>query len=68
MTRAEQNQGTGIPMPEDHDVLYVIYAAIARWEDDYQMVTRASESVEFYDPHTEQWYEVVVRAIDEPSR
>jgi hypothetical protein len=56
----------GQPAPEDHPVLDII-ANRLRHRSDYWQASRQSECVEFRDPDSGQWYEIVVRAIDEPS-
>ncbi len=54
--------------PEDHPVLDRIFVRCgATWSDQYQAARRESECVEFYDSDRSQWYEIVVRPIDEPS-
>jgi hypothetical protein len=68
MKRPRSSGGpAGIPAPENHDVLDLIADRLKQIHVDHR-VSRESECVEFRDPFTGQWYEIIVRAIDEPSR
>lgn len=67
MKRRNQPAATGIPAPEDHLVLDTIADRLKQLPINHR-VSRESECVEFRDPFSGQWYEVIVRAIDEPSR
>lgn len=62
---------TGYPCPEDHEVLDGIMSQADNHSVFRQRVItavhRESECIEFYDATSRQWYEIVVRPIDEPS-
>ena len=57
---------TDMTAPEDHEVLDMIATLLESRVKDWRPVRR-SECVEFRDPTTGQWHEIVVRAIDGPS-
>lgn len=55
--------------PEEHPILDRIYDAIGKDnEPEFSRLSLESECIEFWDSEEGQWYEIVVRAIDEPSR
>lgn len=61
--------------PEDHEILSIAYDGIKsqlasnEWSDVtwVKKVSLQSECIEFYDEANEQWYEIVVRPIDNSS-
>ena len=49
--------------PVDHQILDAIIMTVPFLDEAH----RESECIEFYDAEQEQWFEIVVRPIDDPS-